>query len=173
MNRSVLAGAAALTLFASASASAHITLEVQEAAPNTTYRAVLRVGHGCEGSPTTAVRVQIPEGMIAAKPMPKPGWELGTKTEKYQQAYDYFGEELVEGVTEIGWTGGNLPDDWYDEFVFRGRLTDFEPGTVLYFPVVQECADGVHRWIELPAAGQDPDELAEPAPSVLIVAPSE
>jgi uncharacterized protein YcnI len=27
----------------------------------------------------------------------------------------------------------------------------------------------VHRWIEIPAAGQDPDELEEPAPQLTIV----
>ena len=53
--------------------------------------------------------------------------------------------------------------------MFVGRLTDFAPGTVLTFPAVQECAGGVHRWIEIPAPGQDPDELDEPAPQLEIV----
>ena len=76
---------------------------------------------------------------------------------------------LTEGVTEIAWSGGELPDEYYDEFVFRGRLTGFEPGTVLSFPIVQECTQGVHRWIEIPAEGQDPDELDEPAPQLTII----
>ena len=99
--------------------------------PNSSYKAVLRVGHGCEGKPTTAIRVQIPEGVIAVKPMPKPGWQLATVKDKYERPYDYFGSELTEGVQEIAWSGGELRDDFYDEFVFVGRLTDFEPGTVL------------------------------------------
>ena len=65
--------------------------------------------------------------------------------------------------------GASLRDDFYDEFVFVGRLTDFAPGTVLSFPTVQECAEGVHRWIEIPAPGQDPDELDEPAPQLTII----
>jgi uncharacterized protein YcnI len=149
--------------------AAHVTLESKEAPPNTSYKAVLRVGHGCEGKPTTAIRVQIPEGVIAAKPMPKPGWRLATLKAKYERPYDYFGSELTEGVKEITWSGGELPDDFYDEFVFVGRLTDFVSGTILSFPTVQECAGAVHRWIEIPAAGQDPDELEEPAPQLTIV----
>ena len=149
--------------------AAHVTLESKEAPPNSSYKAVLRVGHGCEGKPTTAIRVQIPEGVIAAKPMPKPGWRLATLKAKYERPYDYFGTELTEGVKEISWSGGELPDDFYDEFVFVGRLTGFQPGTVLHFPTVQDCAGGVHRWIEIPAAGQDPDELEEPAPQLEIV----
>ena len=34
--------------------------------------------HGCEGAATTRVRIHIPEGVIAVKPMPKPGWQLET-----------------------------------------------------------------------------------------------
>jgi uncharacterized protein YcnI len=149
--------------------AAHVTLETKEATPNSSYKAVLRVGHGCEGKPTIAIRVQIPEGVIAVKPMPKTGWELETVKDKYDRPYDYFDSELTEGVKQIAWSGSTLPDDYYDEFVFVGRLTDFEPGTVLRFPTVQECAGGVHRWIEIPAAGQDPDELEEPAPQLTIV----
>src|SRR6266853_1448549 len=55
----------------------HITLENQQAAVGASYKAVLRVPHGCEGSATVAVRVRIPEGFIEVKPMPKPGRKPG------------------------------------------------------------------------------------------------
>lgn len=156
-----------------ATAAAHITLETGTAPPNSTYKAVLRVPHGCDGSPTVAVRVKLPEGVIAAKPMPKPGWTLTTTTSKYAKSYDYYGTPLTEGVTEIAWTGGNLPDAWYDEFVFRVALTDFPVGSVVYFPVVQECTDGkVDRWIEIPAAGKSDDDYDTPAPGLKIKAGS-
>jgi uncharacterized protein YcnI len=96
--------------------------------------------------------VRLPEGVIAARPMPKPGWQLTTVKSKYEKTYDYFGTPLSEGVVEITWTGGELPDEWYDEFVFRARLAGFAPGSVVYFPVVQECAGGVHRWTRQKAA---------------------
>lgn len=158
-------------LLGAAPSHAHVTLEVREAPPESTYKAVLRVPHGCEGSPTTAIRVRIPEGMIAVKPMPKPGWDLHIETGPYEQAYDDHGEQVAEGPREIAWTGGELLDEHYDEFVLRGRLTELEPGTVLHFPVVQECAEGVHRWIEVPAPGENPDDYDEPAPQLTITAP--
>ena len=77
--------------------------------------------HGCEGSATTAIRVRIPEGVIGVKPMPKPGWTLTTVTGKYPKTYTLFHAKLTEGVTEIAWTGGKLPDAHYDEFVFQAR----------------------------------------------------
>jgi periplasmic copper chaperone A len=151
-------------------AIAHITLESQEAKVGAGYKAVLRVPHGCGESPTTAVRVKIPAGVIGVKPMPKPGWTLTTATGKYPATYNLFHAELKEGVTEIDWTGGKLPDAWYDEFVFTGFLSgDLEPGKTLYFPVVQECEKGVHRWIEIPAAGKSRDDYPEPAPELKLL----
>jgi uncharacterized protein YcnI len=165
-----LACAAAL-LATAGTAFAHVTLETQEAAVGSTYKAVLRVPHGCNGKATVAVRVKIPEGFIAAKPMPKAGWELKAIKGKYAKAYTLYGEAVTEGVQEIDWTGGKLPDEFYDEFVLRGTLAgDLPAGGMLYFPVVQECEGGaVERWIEIPQAGQGEDDLDTPAPGIKLL----
>lgn len=151
-------------------AFAHVTLESQEAKVGGGYKAVLRVPHGCKGSTTTSIRVKIPDGVIGVKPMPKPGWTLTTATGKYPKTYKLFHAEVSEGVTEIGWAGGKLPDNWYDEFVFSGFLAgDLEAGKTLYFPVVQDCETGVHRWIEIPAAGKTRSDYPEPAPELKLL----
>ena len=155
------------------SAAAHVTLEQGEAAADSAYKAVLRVGHGCEGAATTAIRVQIPEGLIVAKPMPKPGWQVELKEGDYAKSYDYFDTPVTKGVKEIAWTGGNLPDNFYDEFVFRVRVTSFEPGTKIYLPVVQECGTAVDRWIEIPEAGKSEDDYEYPAPVFTVTPPKE
>jgi uncharacterized protein YcnI len=163
--------AAAACAFCAGPALAHVTLEQGEAPVGASYKAVLRVPHGCDGKPTVAIRVQIPEGVIAAKPMPKPGWKLDKIKGKYAKAYDYYGTPISEGVKEIDWSGGSLPDDEYDEFVIRAMLTsDLPVGQTLYFPLVQECEGGaVERWIQIPAAGQDEDALETPAPGVKLL----
>lgn len=167
--RAVLLAAAATLL--AGPALAHITLETGEAPVPSTYKAVFRVPHGCSGKPTTKIRVQVPEGVIAVKPQPKPGWTLEKVKGAYAKSYDYYGTPMNEGVKEIVWSGGSLPDDEYDEFVFRAYFTpDLKAGTVLYFPVVQECTDGaVDRWIEIPAAGKTADDYETPAPGVKLV----
>jgi periplasmic copper chaperone A len=168
MIRSLLV--ATLAAAAITPAIAHITLESSEAQVGAGYKAVLRVPHGCGESPTTAIRVKIPEGVIGVKPMPKPGWTLTTATGKYPKTYKLFNAEVKEGVTEIDWSGGKLPDVWYDEFVFTGFLSgDLEPGKKLYFPVVQECEKGVHRWIEIPAGSKSRDDYPEPAPELKLL----
>ena len=148
----ILVGAIVL---AAAPASAHISLETKQAAIGSSYKAVFAVPHGCKGSPTTKIRVQIPEGVIAVKPMPKAGWNVEAISGKYTAEYDYHGTKLSEGVKEVVWSGGKLPDHNYDEFVISTFLTaGLKPNTTLYFPVVQECEQGISRWIDIPAEGQ-------------------
>jgi periplasmic copper chaperone A len=138
------------TLMAS-SASAHVTLENRQATIGAGYKAVFAVPHGCAGSATTKIRVQIPEGVIAVKPMPKAGWNVEVIKGKYAAEYDFHGTKFSEGVKEVVWSGGKLPDDYYDEFIVSTFLTGaLKPDSVLYFPTVQECEQGVSRWIEIP-----------------------
>ena len=169
INRLRLLAAAAVAVFATSSASAHITLETREATIGSSYKAVFVVPHGCAGSATIKIRVQIPEGVIGVKPMPKPGWNVEAIKGKYAADYDFHGAKLSEGVKEVVWSGGKLTDDNYDEFVISTFLTDsLKPNTVLYFPTVQECEQGVSRWIDIPAEGEAHGSRS-PAPGVKLM----
>ena len=170
--RPVFAVVAAAAAFAASSASAHITLENREATVGSSYKAVFVVPHGCAGSATVRIRVQIPEGVIGVKPMPKPGWNVEAIKGKYAGDYDFHGAKLSEGVKEVVWSGGRLPDDNYDEFVISTFLTTaLKPNTTLYFPTVQECEQGVSRWIDIPAAGSAAHghDSKSPAPGVMLM----
>jgi uncharacterized protein YcnI len=158
-------------LFASIafSAQAHVTLESRQAPADSYHKAVLRVPHGCKDSPTVRLRVRIPEGVTGVKPQPKPGWKLEiTRVKLATPLDDGHGGKITEGVGEVAWSGGSLADEHYDEFALRVKLPD-RAGATLYFPVVQECQQGVHRWIEVPATGQSADALKEPAPALRLV----
>lgn len=158
--------ASAILSVSATMALAHVTLEAPSASVGSTYKAVMRVGHGCGGSPTLKIRVQIPEGVVAVEPMPKPGWKMDTIEGPYKRPYDDNGTPVTQGVREIVWTG-KLPDRHHDEFVFQAYLTDsLKPDTILYFPVVQECEKGVERWIEIPTEGRNADDYKSPAPGV-------
>lgn len=161
---------ALLGMAMSTASFAHVTLETKHAPQAATYKAVLRVSHGCDGSATKALRVKIPEGVVNVKPMPKPGWTLELKQGKYAKTYaGSEGAKLSEGVQELIWSGGTLPDSFYDEFVFRAFVTpDLPAGKAVYFPVVQECEKGVHRWIEIPTEGKKLDDYPEPAAELVI-----
>lgn len=167
MTLSLLAAASTFG-FAVSPAAAHATLEVKEAAIGGSYKATIRIGHGCDGSATKRLEVGIPAGVIAVKPMPKPGWTLTTTKGDYGRTYDFYhSSKLSSGVVKVVWEGGLLSDDNYDEFVFNTYLTDsLTAGSTIYFPVVQTCEKGEHRWTDLPAAGQDAHALKSPAPGL-------
>ena len=161
----------AAIVLAASPARAHISLEGKQAAIGSSYKAVFAVPHGCAGSATIKIRVQIPEGVIGVKPMPKPGWNVEAISGKYSGEYDFHGSKLTEGVKEVVWSGGKLPDHNYDEFVLSTFLTaGLKPDTTLYFPVVQECEQGVSRWIDIPAEGATGHGSKSPAPGVKLIA---
>lgn len=148
---------------------AHVTLETGTSPVGATYKAVLRVPHGCSGEATTALRVTIPEGMIAVKPMPKPGWTLTTSKGTSKQTYDYYGTPTSEGVREIVWTG-KLLDENYDEFVFRSYIAAGLPvGNMMYVPVVQVCGDRQDGWTMIPPPGKTADDVEMPAPGIKLL----
>lgn len=149
-------------------AQAHATFDRAEAAQNSSYRGALRVPHGCAGQATNTLRITIPEGVINVKPMPKAGWKLETVNGPYGRSYDLWGRTISAGVKEVVWSGGNLADAHYDEFVITARITDGVPTGPLYFPAVQECATAQARWTEIPAAGQDAHALKNPAPAIMV-----
>lgn len=151
----------------------HVVLEDQAALAGSSYKAVLRVGHGCAGAPTSAIRVLLPAGFQGAKLMPKAGWTLSTRSEQLPQPYTSHGKTVREDVVEISWTTTAkehwLPDAWYDEFVLRGTL----PASAgpLWFKVLQSCEPGRIDWTEVPAQGTSTKGLKAPA-ALLEVIPS-
>ncbi len=151
----------------------HVVLEDQTALAGRSYKAVLKVGHGCAGSPTTAIQVTIPAGFMGAKPMPKAGWRLDIKTAKLAVPYDNHGKLVTEDVSEISWTAMSkddwLPEAYYDEFVLRGGLP--KKDGAMWFKVLQTCDKGSIDWSQIPAAGIDAHSLKSPA-ALLEIIPS-
>jgi len=161
---------AAFCMACSLPAAAHVTLEQAEAPVGAPYKAVFRVPHGCDQSSTVRLTVRIPEGVIAVKPMVKPGWQIATMRGPYAKTYSFYhGATFSEGVTTVTWSGGNLPDAFYDEFVLSVFIAgDLSPGRMLYFPVVQTCERGEHQWVEVPPADKPDAHLGDPAPGVML-----
>lgn len=151
MSRIIFAALAAACL--SLPAHAHVKLEKPDANADQPYKGVLRVGHGCEGTPTTSLSIDIPAALKSVKPMPKPGWTLKAEPGR------------------LTWSGGRLLDSEYDEFIFVSQIAPDAPGA-LAIPVVQTCEKGEQRWVQIPADGQSARDLTHPAP-ILRVAASE
>lgn len=150
-------------------AQSHSTLENPQATVGSAYKAVVRIPHGCSGEATHTVRVSIPDEIANVKPMPKAGWKLETMIGPYAKPSTHQGKKIEQGVKEITWSGGNLLDAHYDEFVFTGIIvSDARPRTI-FVPVVQECANGNERWVETPSAENPNARLKRPAPRLQLV----
>ncbi len=155
----------AVTLLGAAPAQAHVTLEEPQALAGAGYKAVLRVGHGCEGSATHTLVVRMPTGFRGAKPMPKAGWALSIERGPLSEPYDSHGRKISDDVVQITWkaTGKEsfLADAYYDEFVLRGQAPT-RPGP-LWFQVRQICEKGELNWADIPASGTSTKGLKAPA----------
>ena len=148
-----------------APAAAHVALAQPQAAAGSTYSAVLRVGHGCAGSATHTVVVQLPAGFRGAKPMPKAGWALSVRKQALAQPYDSHGRRVTEDVVEVVWTARSpeyfLADAWFDEFSVRGQLP--AQAGPLWFKLQQLCEIGRLDWTEIPDTGTATRQLKAPA----------
>lgn len=165
---SVIAAAAAM--ISCSAALAHVTVQPADAPADGYAHLTFTVPHGCNGSATTALRIKLPEGILSAKPQMKPGWNVEIKSRKLETPVQGpHGKTVTDAVEEISWRGGPLPDNLYDTFGLVVRLPD-QAGQSLYFPAVQECEQGVARWIEIPQVGQGSDGLHMPAPVVRLKA---
>ena len=155
MNRLTIASASLLMTLFMSQATAHVSLERKEATIGSGYKGILTVPHGCSGSATTKIAVTIPEGVIAVKPMPKPGWNLEVVKGSYQRTYDFMHDvKMSDGVKQIIWSGGKLNDDYYDEFIFTSFIAgSLTPDRALAFPVEQTCERGTENWTDVAAPG--------------------
>jgi hypothetical protein len=150
-----------------ASSLAHVSLADPKAAPGAYYVSTFRVGHGCGGSATTALRIELPEAILSARPQPKAGWTIEIERVPLTppRAGD-GGRKVTERIRSITWRGGPLPDDEFDAFGIMAKLPD-KPGK-LYFLATQTCVSGEEHWTDVPGPGAGP-HLAHPAPVLNVV----
>lgn len=155
-----------LSMLISSAAFAHITMEANRPEAGGYAKLTFQVPHGCEGSSTTKVTVQIPEGVLSVKPQVHPNWTISMKTVKLKKPVELHGKPITETTSEVSWSGGPLPDIYMDEFAMS-VLLPIRPGEAVFFPVIQECEKGRSAWVET-----NSKDSKLPAPSIQLKAPS-
>jgi uncharacterized protein YcnI len=146
-----------LALGAPLAASAHVHVDPETAAAGATETITFSFAHGCDGSPTTALAIDIPDGVANATPVVQGGWtitrELGTN-----------------GVpTRVVYTPDTPVEDGLKASVAMDVLfAESAADSALAFPVTQTCAVGETAWTQIAADDQDPEELDAPAPVVTV-----
>jgi len=156
-------------LAVSAAASAHVTVTPSTTAAGAYSVLTFSVGHGCDGSPTTRIAIQLPEQLNAATPTRTAHWSVDKVMQQLDEPVaDAHGNEITERVGEIVYQADPpLPDGYRDTFEVQLQLPE-DAGETLVFPVVQTCEEGETAWVEVPAEGQSEDDLEAPAPTLTI-----
>jgi uncharacterized protein YcnI len=159
--------AAVAALIVVPAATAHVTASPAELTTGYTYTQ-FSVPHGCDGSATTSISIEIPAGIANVAPEVVAGWEIETQEGALPEPVNIFGEETTEGVTQVTWTGGPLPDPHLQRFGLSFYASETLADQTIYWPIVQECENGVNRWIEIPVEGEEEPE--EPAAGIAFLA---
>jgi len=144
-----------LVLFGVTNAYAHVTVKPAEVVIGQRLNFVVSVPTE-EATPTVAVRLVIPEGLVSVRPNVKPGWTIQLKKS---------GSGETERVTEIVWAGGRIPADQRDEFVFSAQAPKVEGNLV--WRAYQTYGDGdVVAWDMDPKVVEEYTKKNTPAPGI-------
>lgn len=149
-------GGAVLAVTVPVAASAHVGVSPDQIAAGDHGVLTFSFSHGCENSPTTALRVTIPEGLASVAPTMDGDWTIDVER----------GDDgLVSAVTYTALAP--IPTELRGAVSMSISLDEDSPST-LAFPVVQQCVEGASEWTELAENGEDPHTLDSPAPVVTV-----
>jgi periplasmic copper chaperone A len=148
-------------------ASAHVTVQPEEATAGDFTRLDVRVPNERDDASTTKVEVRFPPGFLFVSTEPVPGWNAEVSMRKLDKPVEQFGERITEEVDRVTLTAQGeanaIGPGQFQDFGLSVGVPD-KPGTTLQFPAVQTYSSGeVVRWI-------GPEDAEEPAPQVKLVA---
>ena len=146
-----LLGAGLLALSAPLAASAHVEVEPSSTAAGSYSLLTFSLGHGCEGSATTGITIDVPESITSVTPTVNPGWDVTPLTDG-QVTYTAL-SPLADGLRTTFVLSLQIPED-------------AAAGDTLAFPVLQSCEVGETNWSDTVVEGED--EPAHPAPSLTV-----
>lgn len=141
---------AALVLAAPIAASAHVHVTPTSTEAGATSELAFSFSHGCDGSPTTAVEVTIPDEVTAVALIANAGWQVESG--------------VVDGARTVAFTADRaVPDGVRETLELEVTLPEgAADGTVLAFPTLQTCEVGEQLW------GDADPEADSPAPAITI-----
>lgn len=149
-------GGAVLAIAVPGMASAHVSVSPDEIVAGDHGVLTFSFSHGCENSPTTALRITMPEGLASVAPTMDGDWTIDVER----------GDDgLVSAVTYTALTP--VPTDLRGAVSMSIGLDEDSPSS-LAFPVVQQCVEGATEWTQLAENGEDPHSLDSPAPVVTV-----
>lgn len=151
-------GGAILAIALPSMAGAHVGVSPDELVAGDHGVLTFSFSHGCENSPTTALRITMPDGLASVAPTMDSDWNIEVER----------GDDgLVSAVTYTAVTP--VPTELRGAVSMGVGLDESTPDS-LAFPVVQQCVEGATEWTQIAENGEDPHSLDAPAPVVSVTA---
>ncbi len=141
--------ALAVLVAIAAPAGAHVEIEPEEVVAGSTTTLTFAFHHGKDGTATTGLAVQLPDGATLVDTPAVEGFEVTVDDEE----------------RTVTWSGGSVPDGTEGAFPIVVELPA-TPGELL-FPTVQETEAGPISWI---SEDEGEGEGSTPAPRITLVA---
>lgn len=152
----IAAIAAGIVIATPAMASAHVGVSPDAVPRDASTLLTFSFSHGCVESPTTSLRITIPDGSPVADPTFDAAWD--TQIEKGADGY----------TSAITYTAVRpVPQGVRGAVSLSFRPAEDAPEN-LAFPVEQTCETGTNEWTEVAKKGQDPESLESPAPAITL-----
>ncbi|WP_158603871.1 YcnI family copper-binding membrane protein [Cryobacterium tepidiphilum] len=170
-----LAAGALLAVAVPLSASAHIHVDPSSAPAGSSAVLTFTLPHGCDGSATTAISIEIPKGITGVTPTAKAGWNVEKVAVDLDKPLDDgHGNTITTRTGSIRYTADTpLADGLRDTFALSVPLPADAAGESLQFPVLQACESGTVEWNETQKAGAEEPEHPAPAVTVTAATPGE
>jgi uncharacterized protein YcnI len=175
--RLAVLGTAVLTALAASvvvagSASAHVSVSSQDAAPGGYGKITFRVPNESDTASTVGLRIQIPQeaALASLRTQPMPGWTATLTTADLDEPVDNHGQEISSYVSVVEFRaedGAGIAPGEFQEVALSGG--PFPKVDAVAFPTVQRYSDGSESaWIEPSVEGQAEPE--RPAPVLALAA---
>ncbi len=165
---SALAAGTFLALAAPLAASAHIDVDPSSTAAGSYTVLSFSLPHGCDGSPTTAISITIPESIVSVTPTVNPAWTVAkASVDLADPITDGEGNTISTRIGEVVYTAITpMEDGLRTTFDLSVPLPADAAGQTLEFPVLQTCVTGSTTWDEHAVEGEAEPE--HPAPAITV-----
>ncbi|KRF30988.1 YcnI family protein [Yonghaparkia sp. Soil809] len=143
-----LAAGAGLAIAGPTAAFAHVSASSDSTAPGGRALVTFSMSHGCEGSSTTVVTIDIPESIPTVAPTVYAGWSVEKVMVPLDAPIETEYDTLTERVGQIVYTATDAPlaDGYRAAFDLQVTLPEGEPGERIEFPTTQTCEVGTAAW---------------------------
>ena len=165
-----------LVLVLASTTTAHVSVVPTTLPVGVSTLVTWRVPHGCSGSPTRAVQLDVPSQATGVVAKVKPGWALTRTYRPLDPPVVEHGVPVTQTLDAVTWsvidTADALPDGLLDEFQALVKPLATAPvGSTLVLAARQWCMSGAwSNWTGAPGGyGAPAAGSATPAPTVTLL----